>query len=63
MKLEAFLEYNEQSILWLTNHLGPAINRLKMKMNIRNPLLKEIKEHYPEIFKLAKKCVEPVEKI
>jgi len=58
----SFLEYNEQSILWLTNHLGPAINRLKMKMNIRNPLLKEIKEHYPEIFKLAKKCVEPVEK-
>ncbi|MCM8712022.1 BglG family transcription antiterminator [Clostridium sp. SYSU_GA19001] len=58
----SFLEHNEQSIAWLINHLGPAINRLKMKMDIRNPLLKEIMEHYPELFKLAEKCVVPVER-
>jgi mannitol operon transcriptional antiterminator len=57
-----FLDYNEQSLIGLINHLGPAINRLKMKMNIRNPLLQEIKEHYLELYKLAAKCVVPVEK-
>lgn len=58
----SFLEHNEQSISWLVNHLGPAINRLKMKMDIRNPLLNEIKEYYPELFNLAAKCIVPVEK-
>lgn len=58
----SFLVQNEQCIQWLVNHLGPAINRLKMNMDIRNPMLSEIKEHYPKLFKLAEKCVEPVEK-
>lgn len=56
------IDYSRQSITGLVNHLGPAINRLKMKMDIRNPLLSEIKEHYPELFKLAAKCVVPVER-
>lgn len=34
----------------LTNHLGPAISRLTMKLNIRNPLLKDIKQNYSEIY-------------
>jgi mannitol operon transcriptional antiterminator len=58
----SFLKDNEQSLTGLLNHLGPAINRLKMKMDIRNPLLKEIKEHYPELYNLAEKCVVPIEK-
>ncbi|WP_213818549.1 BglG family transcription antiterminator [Garciella nitratireducens] len=57
----SFLEYDQESISFLENHLGPAINRLKMKMDIRNPLLHEIKEYYPELFDLAKKCVIPIE--
>lgn len=57
-----FLRQNEQSIIWLVNHLAPAINRLKMKMDIRNPMLEQIKEHYPKLFHLAEKCVLPVEK-
>jgi mannitol operon transcriptional antiterminator len=58
----SFLQHNEQSLTGIINHLGPAINRLKMKMDIRNPLLKEIKEHYLELFKLAEKCAAPIEK-
>lgn len=57
----SFLKHDEQFIDGLTNHLDTAINRLKMKMNIRNPLLNEIKEHYPELFNLTIKCVVPVE--
>jgi mannitol operon transcriptional antiterminator len=58
----SFLEENDQFVTGLTNHLVPAINRLKMKMDIRNPLLQEVKEYYPELYNLAAKCVEPVEK-
>ena len=56
-----FLEYNERVLIGLVNHLGPAINRLKMNLDIRNPLLKEIKDFYPELFKLASKCVKILE--
>jgi mannitol operon transcriptional antiterminator len=56
------IDYSRQSIVGLVNHLGPAINRLKMKMDIRNPLLSEIKEHYSDLYKLAAKCVVPIEK-
>jgi mannitol operon transcriptional antiterminator len=57
----SFLEYDEQSLTGLINHLGPTINRLKMNMDIRNPLLEEIKEHYSDLFMLAAKCVVPIE--
>lgn len=57
-----FLKQSEQSVIWLVNHLAPAINRLRMKMDIRNPMLEQIKEHYPKLFHLAEKCVLPVEK-
>lgn len=57
----SFLEYDKQSLTGLINHLGPTINRLKMNMDIRNPLLEEIKEHYSELFMLAAKCVVPIE--
>lgn len=55
------LEYNESLFEGLISHLGPAINRLKMNLDIRNPLLQEIKEHYSSLFKLASKCVGVVE--
>ena len=58
----SFLEQNEQSIFWLASHLETAINRLKMKMDIRNPLLDEIKQYYSELFHVAEKCIVPVEK-
>ncbi len=40
----------------LVNHLGPSVSRIRMHMDIRNPLLREMKEHYPELMELASKC-------
>jgi lichenan operon transcriptional antiterminator len=45
----------------LTLHIRPAMNRLRYKMNIRNPLLNEIKVKYPSAFEgavAACKCIE-----
>ncbi|MEQ2527969.1 transcription antiterminator [Robertmurraya yapensis] len=45
----------------LTLHIRPAMNRLKYKMNIRNPLLNDIKTKYPIAFDgavIASKCIE-----
>lgn len=47
----------------LTNHLGTAINRLNMKLNIRNPLLDKIKEDYSEVFNVSKKSIKPLEEL
>ncbi|ODA08197.1 PTS sugar transporter [Paenibacillus peoriae] len=44
----------------LTLHIRPAMNRLRYKMNIRNPLLNEIKVNYPAAFEgalIASKCI------
>ncbi|MCM3729883.1 BglG family transcription antiterminator [Neobacillus cucumis] len=44
----------------LTLHIRPAMNRLRYKMNIRNPLLTEIKVKYPAAFEgalIASKCI------
>ena len=48
---------NQSLLAGLVNHLGPSISRLKMNMDIRNPLLAEMQEHYPELIKLAQKSV------
>lgn len=45
----------------LTLHIRPAMNRLRYGLNIRNPLLDEIKIKYPVAFEgavLAAKCIE-----
>ena len=34
----------------LVNHLGPSLCRIKMGMDIRNPLLEEIKTHYKDVY-------------
>ncbi len=57
-----FLSQNDKLLTGLANHLGPAISRLKMNLEIRNPLYKEIKAHYPELLILAEKCIQSVEK-
>lgn len=57
-----FLGNNENLLNGLVNHLGTAITRLKMKLDIRNPLLEEIKANYSELMMVSTKCVEVVEK-
>jgi lichenan operon transcriptional antiterminator len=47
------LRHDRELIYGLGLHLRSAINRLKYRMNLRNPLLKEIKENYPFSFELG----------
>jgi len=57
-----FLGNNEELLNGLVNHLGTAITRLKMKLDIRNPLLGEIKTNYSDLMKTSTKCATVVEK-
>lgn len=57
-ELNVFLKDDEKLLKDLTNHLVPAISRLKMKLNIRNPLLNNIKEKYPMEYAATKKACE-----
>lgn len=41
----------------LLTHLEPALYRLKRQMEIRNPILTQIKSNYPELFAVAKDAV------
>lgn len=63
LKTEFNLELidDKEFIQELTLHIRSAINRLKYEMNIRNPLLNEIKVKYPISFDgavIASKCIE-----
>ncbi len=55
------IDKNQSLLAGLVNHLAPTISRLKMNMDIRNPLLNEIQEHYPELMSLTRKCVGELE--
>lgn len=47
------IEHDKELIIALSLHLKPAINRYKYGMNIRNPLLEDIKKKYPLAFETA----------
>lgn len=51
------IDKNQSLLAGLVNHLAPSISRLKMHMDIRNPLLGEIRTHYPELMTLTRRCV------
>ena len=55
------IDKNQSLLAGLVNHLAPTISRLKMNMDIRNPLLNEIQTHYPELMTLTRKCVVELE--
>ena len=55
------IDKNQNLLAGLVNHLAPSISRMKMHMDIRNPLLSEIQAHYPELMSLTKKCVGELE--
>ena len=57
-----FLGNNENLLNGLVNHLGTAITRLKMNLDIRNPLLEEIKANYIDLMRISTKCAVVVEK-
>ncbi|WP_432403844.1 BglG family transcription antiterminator [Wukongibacter sp. M2B1] len=56
------LKDNENLLVGLVSHLRPSIDRLKMNLDIRNPLLSKIKEIYPEIFEISKKSAQVINK-
>ncbi len=41
----------------LMTHLRPALTRVKYKMEIRNPLLNQIKQQYPDVYKSAQETI------
>jgi mannitol operon transcriptional antiterminator len=55
-ELKTSLENDLSLIEHLSTHLNTAIQRIKLQMNIRNPLLEHIKGKYPEIFEAARKA-------
>ncbi|MFW6251734.1 MAG: BglG family transcription antiterminator [Halanaerobium sp.] len=56
IELGIYLEDDEELLIGLVRHLEPTINRIKLNLDIRNPLLTEIKEKYAELFKVSRKC-------
>lgn len=51
--LNVKLKGDTQLMNGLMLHLRPTINRLKYGLSLRNPILSEIKENYPEIYGAA----------
>lgn len=45
---------DEKLLIGLASHLRPAITRMKLGLDIRNPLLNKIQEMYPEIMMMTK---------
>ncbi|WP_213818740.1 BglG family transcription antiterminator [Garciella nitratireducens] len=52
-KFHLGIKEDEELIFNLSLHLKPAINRCKYQMNIRNPMLHQIKSYYPLAFDIA----------
>lgn len=49
---------DERLLIGLATHLRPALTRMKMGLDIRNPLLIKIKEMYPEIYAMTQQATE-----
>lgn len=45
------IECDEQIILGLTQHFSPALYRINMGIQVKNPLIKQIIEYYGDLFK------------
>lgn len=58
-----YIEYDEELILGLEYHLNFALNRLMFNVKLNNPLLHEIKKHYPLAFNMAKVASKVIEKM
>jgi mannitol operon transcriptional antiterminator len=56
-----YLTDNEKLLVSLVKHLRPAIYRMKMDLDIINPLLDEIKTMYPKLFQSVKESVSLIE--
>ncbi|MDP4089685.1 MAG: transcription antiterminator, partial [Bacillota bacterium] len=50
-RMNTVIECDEQLILGLSQHLSPALYRINMGIQVKNPLVDQIKEYYGELFK------------
>ncbi|MFD2699193.1 BglG family transcription antiterminator [Paenibacillus shunpengii] len=55
------LKSNSRLFFGFINHLGPAVERLKLGLDIRNPLLRQIKEQYASVYDIARNCSKVLE--
>ncbi len=55
------LENNGTFYHGLCEHLIPAVNRMRLHLEIKNPLLESVKTHYPQLYALASTCITPIE--
>ncbi|SFS36428.1 BglG family transcription antiterminator [Paenibacillus sp. 453mf] len=55
------LKSNSRLFFGFINHLGPAVERLKLGLDIRNPLLGQIKEQYTSVYDIAHHCSKVLE--
>ena len=62
LKANLVIVKKSKLLIGLVKHLGPAVTRMKLNMEIRNPLLKEMKEKYPQWMSIAKEAIKPLEK-
>lgn len=46
----------------LMNHLAPVVSRLRTNLEIRNPLLEEIKANFPQLMEMAYSCCRVAER-
>lgn len=53
-------ELNENLILTLSDHISFAIKRMEKGLEFSNPLLRSIKEYYPEEYAIGKKCIDHI---
>lgn len=56
------LENNGTFFHGLCEHLIPAVNRMRLHLEIKNPLLESVKIHYPQLYALASTCIAPIER-
>nr|MDA3847457.1 PRD domain-containing protein [Vallitaleaceae bacterium] len=56
-----YLGDNEKLLVGLVKHLRPSLYRLKMNLDIINPLVEEIKMMYPKLFQTIKVCASVIE--
>lgn len=49
-KLNIKIDCDNQLMIGLTQHFNPVLYRLTMGLQVRNPMLNEIKEYYPDLF-------------
>ncbi|WP_017470942.1 BglG family transcription antiterminator [Amphibacillus jilinensis] len=54
---------DEDLVKGLALHLKPAINRYRYQMNIRNPMLEDIKGQYPFSFEIALSCSKVIKEL